>query len=155
MIAISVAATRIHRSLTEFAASPTYTLCDTTLFSFFPSAHSVRHHRSPRILDSSRSAVSSADRARSTVTPVPVPLKHMEVAVHKTYNRYEVAPTRHHVSFVVAGEELHNKPIAGPLPDIEKGIISAETRPTTDAAVKSAQTSNTTGTKPQDSARRM
>ena len=79
----------------------------------------------------------------------------MEVAVHKTYNRYEVAPTRHHVSFVVAGEELHNKPIAGPLPDIEKGIISAETRPTTDAAVKSAQTSNTTGTKPQDSARRM
>jgi hypothetical protein len=64
---------------------------------------------------------------------MPVPLKHMEVAVHKTYNRYEMAPTRHHVSFFDAGGEPHDKHVAGPVPDVEKGTTSAETGPATDA----------------------
>jgi hypothetical protein len=76
----------------------------------------------------------------------------MEVAVHKTYSRYEMGPMGHHVSFVVAGGESRNKPVAGPAPDAEEESISAETGHATDAEVESsAQTSNT-GTNPQDSA---
>lgn len=60
-------------------------------------------------------------------------------------------PRSHHVSFVVAGEPP-NKPVAGPVPDVEEETISAETGPATDPEVESnAQTSNT-GTNPQDSA---
>ena len=50
-----------------------------------------------------------------------------------------MGPMRHHVSFVVAGRESHNKPVAGPaVPDAEEEIISAETRPATDAEVESS-----------------
>ena len=62
-----------------------------------------------------------------------------------------MGPTSHHVSFVVAGGEPPNKPVAGPVPDVEEETISAETGPATDGGVESnAQTSNT-GTSPQDS----
>lgn len=81
------------------------------------------------------------DRARPTVIPVPVPLNHMEVAVHKAYRQYEMGPTSHHVSFDVAGGELRNKPVAGPVPDVDEENTSAG--PVTDAEVKSnAETSN-------------
>ena len=74
---------------------------------------------------------------------MPVPLNHMEVAVHKTYRQYDMDPTSHHVSFDVAGGEPRNKPVAGPVPDIEEGSTSAETVPVIDAEVKSnAETSN-------------
>ena len=65
--------------------------------------------------------------------PTPVPLNHMGVAVHKTYSRYEMGPMNHHVSFVVAGGEPYNKPVAGPVPDVEEDTISAETGSPTDA----------------------
>jgi len=134
VIAISIAATRIHRSLTQFAAT------------------SSASYNLPHILGSSRGPVSSADRARSTAMPMPVPLNRMEVAVHKTYSRYEMGPMSHHVSFVVAGGESRDKHVAGPAPDAEEESISAETGHATDAEVESsAQTSNT-GTNPQDSA---
>lgn len=124
VITISIAATRIHRSLTEFAATSSYNL--------------------PTILESSPSHISSADRARPTAMPMPVPRNHMEVAVHKTYSRYEMGPTSHRVSFVVAGGEPCNKPVAGPVPDAEEETMSAETGPTTETEVESsAQTSNT------------
>jgi hypothetical protein len=69
----------------------------------------------------------------------------MEVAVHKTYSRYEMGPTSHHVSFVVAGGEPRNKPVVGPVPpDVEEETISVDTGPATDAEVESnAETSNT------------
>jgi len=61
-----------------------------------------------------------------------------------------MGPTNHHVSFVVAGGEQRNKPVAGPVHDIEEETISAETGPASDAEVESsAQTSNTC-TNPQD-----
>jgi len=75
----------------------------------------------------------------------------MEVTVHKTYGRYEMGPTSHHVSFVVAGGEPRDKPVAGPLPDVEKGTISAETGPAIDAEVESNMQTSNTGTNPQDS----
>jgi len=63
-----------------------------------------------------------------------------------------MGPMRHHVSFIVAGGESHNKPVAVPAPDAEEESISAETGHATDAEVEtSAQTSNT-GTNPQHSA---
>jgi len=64
-----------------------------------------------------------------------------------------MGPTNHHVSFVVAGGEPRDKPVAGPVPGVEEETISAETGPATDAEVESnmpVQTSNT-GTNPQDS----
>src|SRR5260370_33435159 len=94
-------------------------------FSFFP-AHSGRYHRSPSLHESSPTAASNGDRARSPGAPMPVaiPLNHLEVAVHKTYSRYEMGPTSHQVSFVVAGGEPHNTPVARPVPD-EEGTTRA------------------------------
>jgi len=156
VIAISIAATRIHRSLTEFAytATSSYNLCDTTLFLLSSSSLWSRYRRSPRILDSSRGPVSSADRAqaRAAVMPAPVPLNHMEMAVHKTYKRYETGPTSHHVSFVVAGGEPLNKLVAGPVADVEEESASAETGPVTDAEFESNAETSYTGTNPQNSA---
>jgi hypothetical protein len=80
---------------------------------------------------------------------MPIPLNHMEVAVHKTYSRYEMGPTSHHVSFVVAGGEPRDKPVAGPVPDAEEETISPGMGPGTDES--GAQTSNT-GTSLQRSA---
>lgn len=72
----------------------------------------------------------------------------MEVAVHKSYGRYDTGPTSHQVSFVVAGEP-RNKPVAGPAPDVEEETASSDTGPVFDAEVKNnAETSNT-GISPQ------
>ncbi|KAF8504744.1 hypothetical protein F5888DRAFT_1658199 [Russula emetica] len=127
VIAISIAATRMHRSLTQFAATAS------------------SNFNLPRILDS-RSPVSTADRARTTVMPMAVPLSHMEVAVHKTYSRYESGPTNHHVSFVVAGGEPRNKSVAGPVSDIEEESTSAEI----DADFESNAGTSNTGKNPRD-----
>jgi hypothetical protein len=58
-----------------------------------------------------------------------------------------MGPTSHCVSFVVAGGEPRNKPVAGtgPVPDVEgESTTSAEMGPVTDAeAESSAETSNT------------
>ena len=76
---------------------------------------------------------------------MPVPLNHMQVAVHKTYRRYDMGPTSHRVSFVVAGGEPRNKPVAGPVPDVEEeSTSSAEMGPMNDIEAEgSAETSNT------------
>jgi hypothetical protein len=123
-----------------------------SFFFFFLPAHSGRYRRSPRKLDSSRSPLSSADRARPPTMPMPIPLNHMEVAVHKTYSRYEMGPTSHHVSFVVAGGEPRSKPVVGPVPDVEEETASAETGPATDAGFESNVEASNTGTNPQGSA---
>jgi hypothetical protein len=75
----------------------------------------------------------------------------MEVAVHKTYSRYEMGPMGHHVSFVVAGGESRNKPVAGPAPvgDVDEETISAETGPATDAEFESNAETSKTGANPQ------
>ena len=68
----------------------------------------------------------------------------MEVAVHKSYGHYDMGPTSHQVSFVVAGGESRKKPVAGPVPDVNEETASSDTGPMTDAGVKSnAETSNT------------
>ena len=56
-----------------------------------------------------------------------------------------MGPTSHRVSFVVAGGELRNKPVAGPVPDVEdETATSAEMGPVTDAEAESSiETSNT------------
>jgi hypothetical protein len=55
-----------------------------------------------------------------------------------------MGPTSHQVSFVVAGGEPRNKPVAGPVPDVDEETVSSDTGPMTDAGVKSnAETSNT------------
>jgi hypothetical protein len=146
---MSIAATRIHRSLTEFAATSSFNQCDTTLFFFFLPAYSGRYRRSPRVLDSYRSPVSSGDRARSAGMPTPVPLNHMEVAVHKTYSRYEMGPTSHRVSFVVGGGEPH-KSVAESIPDVEEETTtSGEMGAVTYAEVEGNMETSTIGTNPQ------
>lgn len=63
-------------------------------------------------------------------------------------------PMSHHVSFVVAGGESRNKPVAGPAPvsDVEEETNSAETGPATDAEFESNAETSKTGTSLQDSA---
>ncbi|KAI0000899.1 hypothetical protein BJV77DRAFT_971496 [Russula vinacea] len=107
VVAISIAATRIHRSLTDFAA----TAC----------------HNLPHILDSVRNT-SGADGAHAS----PIPLNHIEVAVHKTY---EIAQRSHHVSFVAAEGLRRDKSAKAAEPgpgdpevDITLDITSAESR---------------------------
>ena len=63
-----------------------------------------------------------------------------------------MGPMRHHVSFVVAGGESHNKPVVGPVPDAEEESISTEMGPATDAKVGSGEQTSNTGANPQDSA---
>jgi hypothetical protein len=124
VVAISIAATRIHRSLTDFAATARHNLCDTTPFFFFSSPRSLWSicHRSPHILDSVRNTSGPGGDNAS-----PIPLNQIDVAVHKPY---EIAQRSHHVSFVAAEGLRRDKSTkaAEPEPNTEVDITSAGSR---------------------------
>jgi len=83
VVALTIAATRIHRSLTEFAASA----CNNLNFS-------------PHIFNSGHtSSISNRPPA------YPAPSSHMEVTVQKTY---EMDQMNHHVSFIDTEGQLRN-----------------------------------------------
>jgi hypothetical protein len=78
-----------------------------------------------------------------------VPLNHVEVAVHKTYGRFDMS--HHRVSFVVAGGE--SRGVAGPVPKVEEEITTiSDTGPVADFEVKSNAETSDAGTVLQYSA---
>jgi hypothetical protein len=104
VVTLTIAATRIHRSLTEFAATAgnNVNLYDTIQFrSFLLHAHGGRRCcSSPHVFNSGHaSSVSNRPRA------LQVPLSHMGVTVHKAY---EIDQMNHHVSFIDTEGQLRN-----------------------------------------------
>jgi len=109
LLALSIAATRIHRSLVDFAHENTE-VYDRGAFTS-PPAHSGMRYHDPSESSSSKTLASGHtapkdDRSVSLFTPP----NRTEVAIHMAYEEYQTPSSTHSGSIVSTEEALGEKP---------------------------------------------
>jgi hypothetical protein len=110
VVASSIAATRIHRGLVDYASAGCTEQYDTTLS--HPSFHL---HRCRRQFDASHSKANG--RAEWKVNRVPITrtqLSRMEVAIPEMYEQDETPQMSQHISFIDVEGQLCEKPAGQP-----------------------------------------
>jgi hypothetical protein len=109
MVALSIAATRIHRGLVDYASVECTEQYDIT-----PPHSSLHSHRCLRLFDSSHSKANGrAERKANRVPVMHTQLSHMEVAIPKMYEQDESDETPQMSQHGSAGDvegQLYERP---------------------------------------------
>jgi hypothetical protein len=127
IVALTIAATRIHRSLVDYASVECTEQYDVPT----PSHSSLHSHRCHRLFDPSHSKGNGRAEWRANRVPINVrtQLSRMEVAIPEMYEQDETPQISQHVSagsLIDVEGQLYKKPTGQPRPDenVENGVGS-------------------------------
>ena len=126
LVASSIAATRIHRGLADYASAGSTEQYDSTLYHSSPYSHRCR-----RLFDPSHSKANGATEWKANRVPIMLTqLSRMEVAIPEAYKQDETLQMSQHgsVSSSIGVEgQLYEKPAGQPKLDenVENGVTFA------------------------------
>jgi hypothetical protein len=123
VVAFSIAATRIHRGLVDYASAGSTEQYDTT-----PCHSSLHSRRCRRLFDPSQDKANGCTKWKANRVPIlHTQLSRMVVAIPDMYEQHETPQMSQHGSFIDVEGQLYEKPAGQPRLDenVENGVGSA------------------------------